>query len=80
MSYRSDYLPIWEAPTTSDTAAQKYVGFANPSTSTAVIVYKAEASGSDITLNLPAGAQWISQVVLIKTTGTSGAFLAAKPY
>lgn len=80
MSYRNDYTPVWEAPTASDTVQCRYFGFANPSTSTAVIVFKSEASGADITLNLPAGAYWPAQIVLIKSTGTSGTFLAAKPY
>jgi len=80
MSYRNDFTPVWEAPTTSDTAGQNYYGLANPSGSSATIVYKSEAGGADITLTLAAGAQWAGRVVLIKTTGTSGTFLGAKPY
>jgi hypothetical protein len=81
MSFRNDFTPIWEAVTTSDTVSQNYYGLANAGTATAIVVYKSEAAGSDITLNLPAGAQWASRVVLVKTTGTSGGtLLGAKAY
>jgi len=68
-------IPTWEAVATNDTTPQNYYGLANAGTTTAVVVYKSEPGGSDITLNLPAGQQWAGRVVLVKSTGTSGGTL-----
>ena len=76
MSLRNQDNPTWEPITTSDTTAQNYYGILCLTAGT--IVFKSEATGSDMSVALTAGQTIPGRVVLVKTTGTSGTYAGGK--
>lgn len=80
MSFRNDATPVWEPVTLSDTVAQNYYGLLIGGSGN--VVFKSEATGSDITLTgVTVGMVIPGRVVLVKSTGTTASIVyGGKPY
>jgi hypothetical protein len=78
MSFRNADTPVWEPVTPNNTTALNYYGLLVCATGD--VVFKSEASGSDITISsAPVGLSIPGRVVLVKT-GTTATVAGAKAF